>query len=357
MGDDFALWKMVCPITNSVFEEPVLADDKRTYSKSAMIKLIASYKARGLPITSPFGDEITEHLIPNENMVAALLEYRAAREQAANARRAGAAEVTPVEGGAESLKPVKSLAELGRMFSLLDGLRGLLAELLDGWQPPQIVVVGEESSGKSSVLERLMMTPLLPRDEHICTRLPIHVRLRRSDQAEPPRLEVVNVTTNTTERGPYVIASQSGAADVSKEMRKIIEEEQGGELRGVSASRIIIVHITSPDVPCLDLIDMPGLVSTPTGNEPADMASQTEAVVKTHMQSEHGSNSVYLAIVKATSAPNTSKAMGILDENNLYDKTLGVFTFCDEVNLRSAPRLQRWVRHGEGAVVLEPYGW
>ena len=149
MGDDFALWKMVCPITNSVFEEPVLADDKRTYSKSAMIKLIASYKARGLPITSPFGDEITEHLIPNENMVAALLEYRAAREQAANARRAGAAEVAPVEGGAESLKPVKSLAELGRMFSLLDGLRGLLAELLDGWQPPQIVVVGEESSGKS----------------------------------------------------------------------------------------------------------------------------------------------------------------------------------------------------------------
>lgn len=54
-----------------------------------------------------------------------------------------------VEGGRES---VKSLAELGHMFSLLDGLRVLLAETLDGWQPPQIVVVGQESSGKSSVL-------------------------------------------------------------------------------------------------------------------------------------------------------------------------------------------------------------
>ena len=91
------------------------------------------------------------------------------------------------ERDAASSQPVKSIAELGRVFALLDGsLRELLAATLDGWQPPQVVVVGEESSGKSSVLERLMMTPLLPRAENICTRLPIHVRLRRSDRALPP---------------------------------------------------------------------------------------------------------------------------------------------------------------------------
>ena len=46
-------------------------------------------------------------------------------------------------------------------------------------------------------------------------------------------------------------------------------------------------------------------------NEPslADMASQTEAVVKAHMQSKHGSNSLYLAIVKAMQAQNTSTTM------------------------------------------------
>jgi hypothetical protein len=90
-------------------------------------------------------------------------------------------------------------------------------------------VVGQESSGKSSVLERLMMTPLLPRDENICTRLPIHVRLRRSHKAMPPRLEVYNILTKTTEKGPYVISAQYGDFDVSEEMRRILTEEQGNK--------------------------------------------------------------------------------------------------------------------------------
>jgi hypothetical protein len=160
---------------------------------------------------------------------------------------------------------------------------------------------------------------------------------------------VFNITTSTTERGPLVIATQSGAVDVSEEMGRIIKEEQGA-LKGVSATRIFIIYISSPDVPFLDLIDMHGLVTAPSGTEPCDIASQTEAVVKARMQSKHGSNSLYLAIVKVTSAPNTSKhlptppntsqhlptppntsqhlptppnAIQILNEAKLYGKTFG----------------------------------
>ena len=207
-----SLWTLVCPITNALFEEPVVASDGRTYSKAALCSLIASCRQRGLPATSPFGDTLSEDFKPDLRMAAAILTYREAR--AARARMpapaaAGAPDLArqATQRGAASAEAVKSIAELGQMFALLDGgLRGLLAATLDGWQPPQIVVVGEESSGKSSVLERLMMTPLLPRADNICTRLPIHVRLRRSDRAEPPKLEVFNVKTNTRERGPYTIA-------------------------------------------------------------------------------------------------------------------------------------------------------
>jgi hypothetical protein len=353
-------WTLVCPITNAIFEDPVVASDGRTYSRQALLAVMASFKERGLPITSPFGETLSESFEPDQNMVATIVKYRgesAAREPDRAGASLGQQPAAQRSAAGSSSEPVTSIAELGRMFALLDGsLRELLATTLDGWQPPQIVVVGEESSGKSSVLERLMMTPLLPRAENICTRLPIHVRLRRSDRALPPKLEVFNVETSTTERGPYVIAAHNGAADVSKEMVKIIKEEQGS-LKGVSATRIIILHISSPDVPFLDLIDMPGLVTAPSGTEPSDMASQTEAVVKAHVQSEHGSNSLYLAIVKATQAPNTSNAMRLLNDASLYGKTFGVFTFCDIVHRKKAPEIKQWVRNGPGAVVLEPYGW
>ena len=50
--------------------------------------------------------------------------------------------------------------------------------------PNQVVVIGDESSGKSTVLEQLFRMPLYPRKKTFCTRLPIHVRLRRPDAAQ-----------------------------------------------------------------------------------------------------------------------------------------------------------------------------
>jgi hypothetical protein len=121
-----------------------------------------------------------------------------------------------------------------------------------------------------------------------------------------------------------------------------------GSLRGVSSSRIIILHVTNPDVPFLDLVDMPGLVSVPSGNEPSDLASQTLALVKGHIQSEHGANSLYLAVVKATIAPNISVALQLLHEADVCEKTFGVFTFCDELGRKNARRLEQWVRKPQG---------
>lgn len=43
---------------------------------------------------------------------------------------------------------------------------------------PRIVAIGEESSGKSSTLERLAMLEFFPSDRRICTRMPIELRLR-----------------------------------------------------------------------------------------------------------------------------------------------------------------------------------
>ena len=81
------LWTLVCPITNAIFEEPVVASDGRTYSKKALRSLMASCKKRGLPFTSPFGKTLTEKLEPDVNM-AAVLKYRAERAAKMPARAA-----------------------------------------------------------------------------------------------------------------------------------------------------------------------------------------------------------------------------------------------------------------------------
>ncbi|KAJ1622017.1 hypothetical protein T492DRAFT_885971, partial [Pavlovales sp. CCMP2436] len=79
----------------------------------------------------------------------------------------------------------RDIRELGAAhFRCLDGLRPQLENVLKGLSPPRIVVIGSESTGKSTLLERLAMMPLFPRARRTCTRVPIHLHLRRCAPGE-----------------------------------------------------------------------------------------------------------------------------------------------------------------------------
>jgi hypothetical protein len=121
-----------------------------------------------------------------------------------------------------ALEGVSSIHDLWSVFGVLDPLQDVLEQTLDGWQPPQLVVIWQESSGKSTVLERLAMMPMFPRDKKLCTRVAIHVRLRNVDKCEPATLEVHNVKTGKTQTEAYVIPTASGAVDVREKMQEII---------------------------------------------------------------------------------------------------------------------------------------
>lgn len=66
-------------------------------------------------------------------------------------------------------KLIKVINKLQDVFSTLDQDPGL--------KLPQIIVVGEQSSGKSSVLESLVRRNFLPRGTGIVTRCPLVLQL------------------------------------------------------------------------------------------------------------------------------------------------------------------------------------
>ena len=249
-------------------------------------------------------------------------------------------------------KGIATIHMLNDVFAQLDPLREILVDTLEGWEPPQLVVIGEESCGKSSLLQRLVMMPIFPTAGETCTRLPIHVRLRNSAQATAPRLEVFSTAANKTVEGPFVVPMETCELDVQDMMNKILQQEHGAA-SGISTDRIIILHVQGPNVPSLDVVDMPGLTTT-------KLKKQSRALLDRHV-AQHGAYSMYLAVVPVPGRPNTSLAMEFVLAKNLQSQTLGVFSKCDRLNNDSLAEVELLLRDPpdarQGGVVLAPHGW
>src|SRR5204863_9409149 len=77
--------------------------------------------------------------------------------------------------------PLGSDGDVSELLNQIDQLRECrVDEYID---LPQIVVVGDQSAGKSSVLDALTDIPF-PRNSVKCTRFATQIRLRRSDRKE-----------------------------------------------------------------------------------------------------------------------------------------------------------------------------
>jgi hypothetical protein len=124
----------ICPITNALLEDPVVADDGHSYSRKAIEGWFAECNRREDKVTSPLTrKEMSEDLKDNFNLKKAIREYQeqdaaTAGERPAKRQRLGGAdkseEMTPGSSG-------KDLSQLGDMFAQLDHLRDLLVQTFD----------------------------------------------------------------------------------------------------------------------------------------------------------------------------------------------------------------------------------
>ncbi|KAM9463569.1 dynamin-1-like protein isoform 2-T2 [Salvelinus alpinus] len=177
-------------------------------------------------------------------------------------------------------------------------------------QLPQIVVVGSQSSGKSSVLESLVGRDFLPRGSGIVTRRPLVLQLVNVPPLAERRLQENGIKAD--EWGTFLHSKNQIFTDFL-EIRKEIEEEterSSGGNKGISPEPIYL-KIFSPHVLNLTLVDLPGITKVPVGDQPEDIEAQVQEMILSFISNP---NSLILSVSPANSDLATSDALKLARE-------------------------------------------
>ncbi|KAJ6445123.1 CoA-transferase family III [Purpureocillium lavendulum] len=209
---------------------------------------------------------------------------------------------------------------------LLDLIDKLQFAQLDNVKLPQIVVVGDQSAGKSSVLEALSGTPF-PRDAGACTRFATEIRLRRAKETGLKVSIIPDKKRPWAEQDKLLRYGGDITGDMPFEamMREATDLIAPREIPGRFAARdILVVEKSGPDMPLLTLVDLPGLVRVANRDQSEADIQTIEALSDHYMKS---SRTIILAVVGGN---NDYVQAPILKKARHFDprgsRTIGVLT-------------------------------
>ncbi|TFK34028.1 Dynamin central region-domain-containing protein [Crucibulum laeve] len=209
------------------------------------------------------------------------------------------------------------------LIKLVNKLQDTFSNLGGELDMPQLIVVGSQSAGKSSVLETIVGKDFLPRGQGIVTRRPLILQLVHTPVPEEP----------SPTSPPYTEWAQFLHIDKRftdfNEIRKEIEQETfrvAGQNKGVSKLPISL-RIYSPDVLDLTLVDLPGLTKIPVGDQPSDIERQIRNLVLDYISKP---NSVILAVSPANVDLANSESLKLARSVDPQGRrTIGVLTKLD----------------------------
>lgn len=239
---------------------------------------------------------------------------------------------------------------------------------------PQIVVVGSQSSGKSSVLESIVGRDFLPRGSGVVTRRPLvlqlysisppskssdggydesssdtgldhqehgdtvpfyplddehgHVTGRSGRRGERTRASKLPEKASAEEWGEFLHLPGEKFTDFSL-IREEIQRETDrvtGTNKGIS-NESINLKIYSPHVLNLTVVDLPGVTRVPVGDQPEDIENQIKAMCLEFISNP---NAVILAVSAANQDISNSDGLQLarlVDPEGL--RTIGVLTKVD----------------------------
>ena len=214
---------------------------------------------------------------------------------------------------------------------LLDAIDRLRRENIDAdISIPQIVVCGDQSSGKSSLLEAIAQVPF-PAGSGATTLFATEVVLRNAEKfdikvsLEPDASRPVGEKQHLREFRPTL-------QDLGREDFLSIYRDAGRYLEAFGPDRgswydRLRAEISGPDQPHLTLVDLPWLIRTSTGKQSSQDVDAIDRLAHTYLKNER---TVGIAVVNAmvdfqvqlirnlmrTSGPAQARMLGVITKPN-----------------------------------------
>lgn len=181
---------------------------------------------------------------------------------------------------------------------------------------PSIVVIGSQSSGKSSVLEAIVGHEFLPKGSNMVTRRPIELTL-------------VNTPDAKAEYGEFPALGLGKITDFSQIQRTLTDLNLAVPAEQCVTDDPIQLSIYSPNVPDLSMIDLPGYIQVSGKDQPVELKQKIADLCDKYIQPPN----VILAISAAdVDLANSTALRASRRVDPRGERTIGVITKMDLVD-------------------------
>eukprot|EP01040_Poterioochromonas_malhamensis_P014361 gene14361-15888_t len=339
--------KFIDPISLDLMEDPVMAADGHSYDRQTITNWFSTQRAEGQPITSPRTNLRLENdtLIPNASLKREMEIFIAYTS---------------------SIRPADIQCALSsEIFKDLDQLSSMSEMRLLDFKPPKIVVLGDECHGKSTILERLIGLPLFSKKKKgVCVPCVVRVHMRCSMANDPLQVEVgvrklvsgKNNVQSATRESSQIVALDNIREKIKEVMDDLVRRDP--QRRMIIDDHEIIVKINLPYCLNVDILDLPGLVTTSPASTTQNLPQVTKEIAMRVIR-EQRESSFFLLVNDVRVPANQSRGCEVVQEAKIEGQTLGIFTkvdtFVSEDGSESA-ELQQLLDSSRGGFPLG-YGW